>query len=148
MYVISPDDEFTPKGKITHINYWKRFIKYGELAAKLERTSVGKETFRLWNEYVFNGAQDKHDPAVEDLEGVDELLDELDRLAEIEQEMGSLEPRDAMEVDEQAHDEEALKVVSAVQKDKAAQRVELPQDENDIEGDYGTRFSRHLQTPL
>jgi hypothetical protein len=59
----------------------------------------------LWKEYVFNGAYDRHDPAVEETEGLDSLMDELDQLADLEKELVDAEADGTISEDEHGGDQ-------------------------------------------
>jgi hypothetical protein len=90
-YVVSPDNEFKPKGKTSKIKYLEGFCKYSQLADKLLSTPHGKKTFDMWDRYIFEGIDDLTLEPEEEDGDFDEMMDDLDADAALDEELERLE---------------------------------------------------------
>ncbi|TDL14942.1 hypothetical protein BD410DRAFT_832883 [Rickenella mellea] len=89
-YLLSPDREFTPRGKHSNMEYSSRYARYRKLAETLQSFSAGRETLKFWNNIVFAGySVDNGGDAIE-ADDDEDLLQEIATAASADSTIGTL----------------------------------------------------------
>jgi hypothetical protein len=79
--------EFNTIGKPTTISYFRRFLKYLQLANDILDLPEGRETYDLWNRYIFKNVQSYSTGALEESDDADDLLKHIKARARLLKEM-------------------------------------------------------------